>query len=45
VLCRSRLARQGVNAENIELYGGLDTTEKAKKMVRRLSAKGSPLCP
>jgi hypothetical protein len=43
MLCRSRLAKQGVNAENIELYGGLDTTERAKKMVRRLSAKGSPL--
>jgi hypothetical protein len=30
---RSRLARQGVAADNIELYGGMDTTEKAKNQV------------
>jgi Ca2+-binding EF-hand superfamily protein len=27
---RARLAKQGIDATNIELYGGLDTTEKAK---------------
>ena len=29
---RARLARQGVDAANIELYGGMDTTEKPKKV-------------
>jgi calcyphosin len=29
---RARLAQQGVNAENIELHGGLDTTEKPRKV-------------
>jgi hypothetical protein len=24
--------QQGVNAANVDLYGGLDTTEKAKKV-------------
>ena len=28
---RSRLARQGVQADNIELFGGVDSTEKAKR--------------
>jgi DNA-binding beta-propeller fold protein YncE len=31
-MMRARLAQQGVNAANIDLYGGLDTTEKAKKV-------------
>ena len=30
---RRRLAAQGVHAENIELYGGMDTTEKPKKVI------------
>jgi Ca2+-binding EF-hand superfamily protein len=29
---RARLMQQGVNAANVDLYGGLDTTEKAKKV-------------
>jgi calcyphosin len=29
---RARLAQQGVNAENIELHGGLDTTENPRKV-------------
>ena len=31
-MMRARLAQQGVDAANIDLYGGLDTTEKAKKV-------------
>ena len=33
-MMRARLAQQGVNGANIDLYGGLDTTEKAKKVCR-----------
>jgi hypothetical protein len=29
---RARLAMQGVDAQNIELHGGLDTTEKPKRV-------------
>ena len=39
---RARLAQQGVDAASIELYGGMDTTEKAKK-VRILVANVKPL--
>jgi FtsZ-interacting cell division protein ZipA len=33
---RRRLARQGIDASNVELHGGVDATEKAKNQVKNL---------
>ena len=35
---RSRLAKQGVDTENIDLYGGMDTRDKAKKPLDKVFA-------
>ena len=50
-----RLTKQGVDASNVELYGGIDATEKPNKAVRRAHggdrapppspSPSSPLCP
>lgn len=39
---QKRLGQQGINADNIELFGGMDTTEKPKKKSSNSLTKGLP---